>query len=81
MVMFALFVDSVPPSNCSRAAGKRPRSVRISDDAEAKRLRKKEHQRLEEARWALLLEEEVRQQRAREIGVGPSASVNTTEGA
>jgi len=38
-----------------------------------------DHQQLEEATRASLLEEEMRQQRAREVDVGPSARVRTTE--
>ena len=35
---------------------------------------------MEEATRASLPDEEMRQQRAREIGVGPSSGVSTTEG-
>uniref|UniRef100_M1DPY4 Integrase core domain containing protein n=1 Tax=Solanum tuberosum TaxID=4113 RepID=M1DPY4_SOLTU len=81
VVMIALFSDDMPPPDSSQAAGKRPRSGRTSDDAEAHILNKKERQQLEETTRASLLKEEIRQQRAREIGVGPSNGVSTTEGA
>uniref|UniRef100_M1DIY3 Integrase core domain containing protein n=1 Tax=Solanum tuberosum TaxID=4113 RepID=M1DIY3_SOLTU len=81
VVISVLFGDSMPPPDSSRAAGKRSRSDRTSNDAEAHRLRKKERQQIEEARRASIVDEELRQQLTREVGVGPSARVSTTEGA
>uniref|UniRef100_M1DLY5 Integrase core domain containing protein n=1 Tax=Solanum tuberosum TaxID=4113 RepID=M1DLY5_SOLTU len=79
--MIALFGDSMPPPDSSRAAGMRYRSDCTFDDVEAQRLRKKERQQLEEVTMVSLLDEEMRHQRAREIGVGPFGSVSITEGA
>jgi len=41
IVISILFGDEVLPSDSSHAAGKRPRSDRASDDAEAHKMRKK----------------------------------------
>ncbi|KAK4707335.1 hypothetical protein R3W88_033109 [Solanum pinnatisectum] len=58
-----------------------PRSGHTSDDIEAQRLRKRECQQTKVAWRASIVDEELRQQQAREIGVGPSSTVSTTEGA
>uniref|UniRef100_M1DBP6 Integrase core domain containing protein n=1 Tax=Solanum tuberosum TaxID=4113 RepID=M1DBP6_SOLTU len=45
------------------------------------RVRKRERQQIEVSRRASIVYEEMRQQRAREIGMGPSSGVSTTDGA
>uniref|UniRef100_M1DC83 Integrase core domain containing protein n=1 Tax=Solanum tuberosum TaxID=4113 RepID=M1DC83_SOLTU len=56
VVIYALFGNSMPPPDSSRAAGKWPRSSRTSDDAKAYRLRNKEQQQTEEARRASIVD-------------------------
>uniref|UniRef100_M1E0X8 Integrase core domain containing protein n=1 Tax=Solanum tuberosum TaxID=4113 RepID=M1E0X8_SOLTU len=80
-VLDALLGDDMPPPSSSHRAGKSPRSSRDSEDTLAERARKRERQQFEEARKAFIVDEETRQQRAREVGVGASSSVSTTDGA
>uniref|UniRef100_M1DFB2 Integrase core domain containing protein n=1 Tax=Solanum tuberosum TaxID=4113 RepID=M1DFB2_SOLTU len=81
VLLTTLFDNVIPPPNSSCAAGKRHRSILTSDDAKVQRLRKNECQHLDKSTRMSLLDAERRQQRAREIGIGPSGSVNTTGGA
>uniref|UniRef100_M1DK53 Integrase core domain containing protein n=1 Tax=Solanum tuberosum TaxID=4113 RepID=M1DK53_SOLTU len=81
IVISSLFGNEVPPSDSSRDTGKRPRSDRASDDDEAHKIRKKERQQTEVAQWASIVDKEHRQQRAQDVGIGPSSGVSTTDGA
>uniref|UniRef100_M1DVY5 Integrase core domain containing protein n=1 Tax=Solanum tuberosum TaxID=4113 RepID=M1DVY5_SOLTU len=81
MVLIALFEDGMQPPDSSRTVGKRPYSSHTSDGSEAGRGRKRELQETEAARRASIVDEELRQQRARRIGVGASSSVMTIDGA
>ncbi|KAK4729550.1 hypothetical protein R3W88_022538 [Solanum pinnatisectum] len=67
--------------NSSYAIRKCPCSGRTSNDIEVERLRMRERLQTKVAWRASIVDEELRQQQAREIGVGPSSSVSTTEGA
>uniref|UniRef100_M1DK06 Integrase core domain containing protein n=1 Tax=Solanum tuberosum TaxID=4113 RepID=M1DK06_SOLTU len=80
-VVTALFSDDMLPPDSSCATGKRPRSGRTCAIVEAERARKRERQSYEVARRASIVDEEMRQQRAWEIGTGQSSGVRTTDGA
>uniref|UniRef100_M1D9N3 Integrase core domain containing protein n=1 Tax=Solanum tuberosum TaxID=4113 RepID=M1D9N3_SOLTU len=77
----ALFEDEMPPPASSRNAGKLPHSSRAYDDTEVGRVSKRERQETEAAQRASIIDEELWQQRIREVGVGASSSVSTTDGA
>uniref|UniRef100_M1DYK1 Integrase core domain containing protein n=1 Tax=Solanum tuberosum TaxID=4113 RepID=M1DYK1_SOLTU len=79
-VLDALFRDEILPPASSHHAGKCPRYSRASDDTEARRVGKKERQQTEAAQKASIVDEELHQQQAREIGVGASSSMSTTDG-
>uniref|UniRef100_M1DTK3 Integrase core domain containing protein n=1 Tax=Solanum tuberosum TaxID=4113 RepID=M1DTK3_SOLTU len=79
-VLDALFGDDIPPPSSSHHAGKLPHSSWASEDNEAKRAHKRECQQVEEARRASIVDEETHQQRAREVVLGSSSSVRTTNG-
>uniref|UniRef100_M1DIG3 Integrase core domain containing protein n=1 Tax=Solanum tuberosum TaxID=4113 RepID=M1DIG3_SOLTU len=81
VVMTTLFGDAMPPPDSSRAFEKRPHSDHTFDTEEGHRSKKKVRQQIEAAQQQSILDEEMRQQRAREISVGPSGIVSTTEGA
>uniref|UniRef100_M1DDE5 Integrase core domain containing protein n=1 Tax=Solanum tuberosum TaxID=4113 RepID=M1DDE5_SOLTU len=76
-----LFGDDMPPTSSSHHVGKYPHSSRSSEDTEAERDCKRERQKFQEVRRATIVYEEICQQRAREVGVGASSSVSTTDGA
>uniref|UniRef100_M1DYI7 Integrase core domain containing protein n=1 Tax=Solanum tuberosum TaxID=4113 RepID=M1DYI7_SOLTU len=81
VVMFALFGDSMPPPDTSCTTGKCHRSSEhTSDTDEAQWVRKRERGDLVAAQRQSIVDEEMRKQRAREIGVGPSGSKSTIEG-
>ncbi|KAK4717943.1 hypothetical protein R3W88_016281 [Solanum pinnatisectum] len=80
MVMTDLFRDDMPPLVSSRAARKRHHSNHTSDTDEARRLKIKEFQQFEVAQRESILDEDMRQQRAREIDSGPSGLRSTTNG-
>uniref|UniRef100_M1DL60 Integrase core domain containing protein n=1 Tax=Solanum tuberosum TaxID=4113 RepID=M1DL60_SOLTU len=80
-VLVVLFSDAVPPYDYTCAAGKHPLSGCTADDDKAQRSRKRERQQTEVARRASIVDEELRQQRVREIGVGSSSGVSPTKGA
>uniref|UniRef100_M1DI66 Integrase core domain containing protein n=1 Tax=Solanum tuberosum TaxID=4113 RepID=M1DI66_SOLTU len=80
VVMSALYGDDMLPPDSSHAIGKRPRSGRTSDDTEAEGVRNRERQQTEVAWRASIVDEEIRQQRDREIGLGPCSGVSTTDG-
>jgi len=71
----------MPLPDSSHAARKRPRSSRTSDVTQSVRVRKREQLLTEVAMRASIVDEEMRQQRAREVGVGASSSMSTTNGA
>ncbi|KAK4737437.1 hypothetical protein R3W88_001134 [Solanum pinnatisectum] len=81
VMMSALFGDNMLPPDSSPIAGKRPCSGCTSDDVKAPRLRKRERQQTKVAQRASIIDEELRHQRANEVGVGTSARVSTTDGA
>uniref|UniRef100_M1DJ61 Integrase core domain containing protein n=1 Tax=Solanum tuberosum TaxID=4113 RepID=M1DJ61_SOLTU len=81
VVMSTLFEDDMPLPNSSHADRKRPHSGHSSDDTEDERLRKRERQQTEVAGRASIVDEEMRQQRAMEISIGPSSGMSTTGGA
>uniref|UniRef100_M1DA83 Integrase core domain containing protein n=1 Tax=Solanum tuberosum TaxID=4113 RepID=M1DA83_SOLTU len=81
VLMTALFGNTMPPPDSSRTTGKCPRSDRTTDTEEARCLKKKECQQFEKAHRASILDEERTQQWAREVDIGPSGSLSTTEGA
>uniref|UniRef100_M1DNM1 Integrase core domain containing protein n=1 Tax=Solanum tuberosum TaxID=4113 RepID=M1DNM1_SOLTU len=54
---------------------------RASDDTEVGRVSKREHQETEVARRASIIDERLWQQRDREVGVGASSRLSTTDGA
>ncbi|KAK4731498.1 hypothetical protein R3W88_024486 [Solanum pinnatisectum] len=76
----ALLKDEVLLPVYSCHAGKRPSSSRISDDTEAGRTRKREHQNSQAARMAFIVDQGTCQQRVREVGVGASSSMSTIDG-
>uniref|UniRef100_M1DI86 Integrase core domain containing protein n=1 Tax=Solanum tuberosum TaxID=4113 RepID=M1DI86_SOLTU len=81
VVMTALFSDTIPPPYPSHVAGKRHLSSdHTSYIEEAWRAKKREQQRLEAALRQSIIDEELRQHRAREIDVSPSGSKSTTDG-
>uniref|UniRef100_M1DQ52 Integrase core domain containing protein n=1 Tax=Solanum tuberosum TaxID=4113 RepID=M1DQ52_SOLTU len=81
VVMTTFFGDIMPPPDPSRAAGKRHcSSDHTSDTEEVQRAKKRECQQLEAAQRRSIIDEELRQQRAQEIDVGPSGLRSTTNG-
>uniref|UniRef100_M1DEE5 Uncharacterized protein n=1 Tax=Solanum tuberosum TaxID=4113 RepID=M1DEE5_SOLTU len=77
----ALFGDEMPPPISSCHAGKRPRSIRASNNNETGRVSKRELQESKAAQRASSIDEELRQQRIRDFGIGAFSSVSTTDGA
>uniref|UniRef100_M1DH42 Integrase core domain containing protein n=1 Tax=Solanum tuberosum TaxID=4113 RepID=M1DH42_SOLTU len=80
-VLDALFGEEIPSPVSFCHARNNPRSSQTFDGTEAGKSRKREHQELEAARRASIIDEELRHQRAREIGVGAFSSMSTTDGA
>uniref|UniRef100_M1DEL4 Integrase core domain containing protein n=1 Tax=Solanum tuberosum TaxID=4113 RepID=M1DEL4_SOLTU len=78
-VFDALFSDDIAQPEPTRARGKRHHSSHISDTTEDARARKWECQQNEQARRASIINEELRQQRARESIIGASSARPTTE--
>uniref|UniRef100_M1DJ67 Integrase core domain containing protein n=1 Tax=Solanum tuberosum TaxID=4113 RepID=M1DJ67_SOLTU len=78
-VIDALFINDIAQPEPTRARGKRHRSSHVSDTTEDARARKREHQQNEQAIRASILDEDLRQHRARESIIGASSSRPTTE--
>uniref|UniRef100_M1DRZ0 Integrase core domain containing protein n=1 Tax=Solanum tuberosum TaxID=4113 RepID=M1DRZ0_SOLTU len=81
VVMTTLFGHAMPPPDSSCVVGKRHCSDHTYDADEARRLKKKERKQFEVAQMDSILNEERRQQRVREVYVGPSGISSTTDDA
>jgi len=78
-VLDALFGEDLPQPESTRARGKRPRSSRTSVATEDAQIKKHERQQTDHARRASIVDEELRQQRVREVTLRDSSSRPTTE--
>uniref|UniRef100_M1DL50 Integrase core domain containing protein n=1 Tax=Solanum tuberosum TaxID=4113 RepID=M1DL50_SOLTU len=78
-VLDALFSDDIAQPEPTRARGKRHRSSHVSDTTEDARARKRERQQNEQVRRASIVDEKLRQHRARESIIRASSSTPTTE--
>ncbi|KAK4713527.1 hypothetical protein R3W88_019434 [Solanum pinnatisectum] len=81
VVMTILFGDTMQPPDSSRATGKCHRSDHTSGVDEARQMKKKARQQLEVTQRKSILNEERRQQQARDLDIGLSSIPSTTDGA
>uniref|UniRef100_M1DUM0 Integrase core domain containing protein n=1 Tax=Solanum tuberosum TaxID=4113 RepID=M1DUM0_SOLTU len=79
IVLGALFSEDIVQPEPIRAHGKRPHSKNISDTTKEAREKKWERQQYEQTRKVSIVDEELRQQRARESSLGASSSWTNTE--